>query len=238
MKLEFTRFKELNFSNNLCDYHIHTVQTDGEATIEECVNYAINKGLKKIAFTEHIRKSSDWYRSFIQEIKKIRRKFKDKLTIFYGIEAKILDYKGNIDASDEIISDSEIVLGAVHRFPNKKKDLSKITIEDEAIIEFKLACAILKNPYVDVLAHPGGVFERKHNISFPKIFYEKIINLANQYNKAIEINSSYLTNPRIFFQLCKKFNPYVSLGSDAHKAMEIGNVIDLFNEEIKRRNNI
>jgi len=239
MRPKFIRFNDLNKSIIFYDYHIHTIHTDGSATIEEYVHSAIELGLKKIAFTEHVRKSSEWFESFIKKVQRIRTKFEDRLTIYYGIEAKALDYEGNIDASEEMVSNSELVLGSVHRYPNGKNryinflDLSK---DDAAEIEFKLACSVLKNPNVDILAHPGGVFERQFNTSFPKIFYEEIINIANQYNKVIEINSSYLKNSANFFNICEKLNPYISLGSDAHNTMELGNITKLIVKELERGN--
>ena len=235
----FNRFNELNKSNIRYDYHIHTSQTDGSSTIEEYINSAIVLGLKEIAFTEHVRRSSVWFDSFLNEVKSLRLKFQDKLRVFTGMEAKVLDFEGNIDASGEMISNSEIVIGSVHRYPNGKNrylDYLDLSVEDAAEIEFNLACSLLKNPYVDVLGHPGGVFETQFNMSFPDKFYEDIIKKANECDKVIEINCKYLRNPDNFFKFCKKYNPYVSLGSDAHNMMELGNIFKLINVYLDRSN--
>lgn len=232
------RFNELTKSVIYCDYHIHTVQTDGHATVEEYIQAAIKKGLKEIAFTEHVRKSTGWYDSFVKEVKNLKKKYKSKLTIFYGIEAKILDYDGNIDATEDMIHKSEIVLGSVHRYPRgdgNYLNFQELSCDNAAKIEFKLACAIVKNPNVDVVAHPGGVFEKQFNTIFPRKYLEEIIIIANHYGKAIEINSSYLKDPSSLFNLCSKLNPFVSLGSDAHNTMQLGNVIKLMNRKIRKK---
>ena len=232
----FARFNELSKYNTLFDYHIHTTQTDGQSTAEEYVQVAIMKGLKEIAFTEHVRKSSNWFDSYIRDIRKLKEKYKNNVDIFYGIEAKALDYEGNIDATEDMINKSELVLGSVHRYPSGNGnllDFGALSSKDAARIEFDLACAILKNPNVDVLAHPGGVFQKKFNDIFPDYYLEEIIKVTNQYGKAIEINSSYLRDYSHFLKLLIKFNPYVSLGSDAHNVMQLGNVAKLIKKTLE-----
>lgn len=236
----FKRFNELNEYVDLRDYHIHTERTDGHAKVEEYIHEAIKKGLNEIAFTEHVRKSSDWYDSFIEEVKMLRDKYKNDLTVFYGIEAKVLDYDGHLDATEDMIHKSEIVLGSVHRYPagaDKYLDLQNLSVDDAARIEFELACAIIRNPDVDVLAHPGGVFERRFGTTFPRNYLEEIIKIANQCGKAMEINSSYLRDSQSFLNLLSKLNPYVSLGSDAHSTRELGNVLSLMNKQIGEEKN-
>ena len=232
---KFIRFNEINKSKIHCDFHIHTNQTDGDSSIEEYIERAIELGLKEIAFTEHVRKSSKWYNSFTERVQRIRKNFADKLNIFYGIEAKVLDLDGNIDAEAEMISNSEIVVGSVHRYPNGKNryfNFKDLSVEDAAKMEFEFACALLKNPSVNILGHPGGVFERQFQKDFPNNFYMEIIKKANYFNKVIEINSRYLKNPKDFFKLCKMFNPLISFGSDAHNVEELGNIVKIINKNL------
>jgi len=222
----FKRFRAVISSSVSCDYHIHTSWTDGKATVKEYIEAALEKGLKRIAFTEHVRRTSSWFNSFIDEVKELREKNKG-LVILYGIEAKALDYNGNLDATKEMLQESEIVLGVVHRYPNRSGgylNFQELSYNEAAEIEFNLACATLRNPYSNVLAHPGGTFEKNFGAVFPEEYLKEIIEVANQQGKAIEINSCYLRDWSKFLRLCSELNPFISLGSDAHNISQLGDV--------------
>src|SRR3989344_1419199 len=94
------------------DYHIHADVTDGEMKIEEIIGEAKRLGLKKIAITEHISKTPtyDWFK-FRGEIKKIKV---EGLKILVGVEAKVLNESGELNVSEEILKEADVVLGSVH----------------------------------------------------------------------------------------------------------------------------
>ena len=94
------------------DYHIHTNVTDGKEDIKDIIEKAKKLGIKEIAITEHISKKPtyDWTK-FKREIKKIKIK---GIKIFVGVEAKILNKKGDLNVNDSILKKAEIVLGSVH----------------------------------------------------------------------------------------------------------------------------
>lgn len=229
MKPIFKHFKEFIANPDSVDFHIHTTFTDGSSTIQEYVNRAILLDIQEIAFTEHVRKTSPWYHSFVASVESVRESYKNKIRIYHGIETKVLNLNGDMDASDEMLKTAELVLGSVHRFPDSLIDDSpygnQFSPDDLAEIEFKLASAILKNPRIDVLAHPGGMFSRRFNKKFPEKFVKKLIVLANQYHKAIEINSSYLQDIEFDSDLFFQLNPRISLGSDAHTSEDLGTIV-------------
>lgn len=236
-KPEFLRFNSLATTNVKCDFHIHTSWTDGHSPAKDYAAEALRKQLSAIAFTEHVRKTSGWFDYFASEIREIA--INSELEILVGIEAKALDMDGNLDCADYMLDELDIVLGTVHRYPVGdgyyvySRDLPT---EQAAEIEFKLACALLQNHLVDVLAHPGGVFEKHHKQAFPKDYLETIIKVANREGKAIELNSSYLQYPSDVFELCSKYNPLVSLGSDAHSITELGTILQFIYGEFLQTN--
>lgn len=78
----------------LCDYHVHTVYSDGENTPEETVIAAIKKGMSEIGFSDHSytffdesycikREKIAEYKS---EIARLKEKYKNKIKILCGIE--------------------------------------------------------------------------------------------------------------------------------------------------------
>lgn len=229
MKPHLINFHDLLKTTSRMDYHIHTTFTDGADSVEDYIRAGVELGLEAIVFTEHVRKSSDWYFEYVETIETLRSTWNDRIAIFHGIEAKVLNTDGELDASDEMLDTAELVLGSVHRFPGH--DGAPMVVhyrmeEDEfAATELSLAKAILKNPDVDVLAHPGGMFIRKFKKDLPSGFMEELVSNAVRYSGAIEINSSYLKDITLDTEPFSRMNPRVSPGSDAHRKEDLGAIL-------------
>ncbi len=90
------------------DYHVHTNQTDGEMTPQQVFALARASNIE-VAFTEHISRkpSYNWF-EFRDKIKEIDNQ------VLVGVEAKVLDPKGTLDVSNEILDEADLVLGSVH----------------------------------------------------------------------------------------------------------------------------
>lgn len=239
MKPQLLRFNEINKDIPLWDYHIHTTITDGASSIKEYIQTGINRGLQAIVFTEHVRKTSQWYPAFVETVEGSRESYKQKIDIFHGIETKILNVDGELDATDEMLDTAELVLGSVHRFPGfcSTPAISNYNLSEEqfAKTELELAKVILKNPDVDVLAHPGGMFMRKFKKIVPAGFMEDLIGISNRHDRAIEINSSYLKDISLNTEPFSQMNPLISLGSDAHHTDELGDIIQFLKKIIETR---
>lgn len=85
-------------------YHIHCNYNDHSSpdlTVPNVVKYAKNRGLREIAFTEHVRKTSDWSPKYLDEIQHISSIDSNRiLEIIAGFEAKIL-IDGSIDCPEK-----------------------------------------------------------------------------------------------------------------------------------------
>ena len=208
------------------DYHIHTTFTDGKSSVEEYIHAAINRGLSAIAFTEHVRKTSGWFGTFAQEVKNIRKAY-PQLKVYYGIEAKTLDFKGTLDAAPEMINESEVVVGAVHRYPGLESlsELEQISPVKAARMEFEASMGLIENAPIDILAHPGGVYETFYD-DFPVGYFREIVKSAKQYNVAIELSSKYSRSIKEWLEICKNEDVLISLGSDAHSDSETGTILN------------
>jgi len=232
--INFLRFNDLYKKIPLQEFHIHTNITDGKSTMEEYIESAVQKKLEEIAFTEHIRKDSTWFDSFVSKVETLRERH--NLKIYYGIEAKAIDFEGHIDATSHMIKESEIILGAVHRYPDKEKgfvDLKTITEEEAAKIEFRLASSLLKYGKIDVLTHPGGFFGMRFFSSFPENYLKKLFRESIKRRIAVEFNSKYIKNISMYFKAFRETNPFISLGSDVHNAEELGNSVNLIKKVLK-----
>jgi len=231
MTISFLNFNELKDEDTNVDLHIHTNQTDGQDSIETIIKKSIEKGLKRIAFTEHVRADTDWFDRFADTVRKTASNY-PSIDILVGAETKVLDKKGNLDITADIISKSDLILGSVHSIPDEKGgyiDFSTLTPRELAKIEFELAKGMLRNAPIDVLAHPGGMYSSRYG-GFPLEYFKELILLAKANDKAIEFSSKYTKNAYDFLSICGDINPAVSVGSDAHKAEDVGNCRNLLHK--------
>jgi putative hydrolase len=219
----FPRFRDLSLSDCLVDLQVHTTWTDGEQTIADALTAARDRGLHTIAITEHVRRDTEWFPDFAAEVRREAVAFPE-LTVLVGCEAKALDDNGDLDALEQVTSRCDIVLGSVHRFPDGQGGLlefSALSPDAMAERETALAVGLLRHAPIDVLAHPGGMYQRKHG-EFPEAGMRAILAASLERGVAVEISSSYHPDLKPFLSLCREMNPLVSIGSDAHTSADVG----------------
>ncbi len=191
--------------NKKADYHIHCNYNDhssADLTIPNVVKYAKDRGLEIIAFTEHVRKTSDWIPKYLDEIERISRDHVIK--IISGFEAKIL-IDGSVDCPEEY-ADKYFLIASFHT-----------TYHDKQVWIQALQTAI-ENPNVDVIGHiaPEPSFTLESNE------IEQLANLIVENNKIVELNVKYHRPPKGWIQTFRKNSVRFHLGSDAHSLEEIG----------------
>lgn len=220
---QFVRFCDLTAEHVNRDLQVHTAYTDGGATAEEIIRRAEEMRLKEIAFTEHVRRSSDFFPRFATEVRELRGR--TTVGIYVGIEVKTEDEQGTLDVHPAVFEQAEIVLGSVHRFPigdGRFISAREFGYEEAAAREFRLALGLLRHAPIHVLSHPGGMCNRTFG-RFPEKFLEELMRASLERGIAIEINTSYYPrNLDAFLDLCRRVNPYVSVGSDVHQLSELG----------------
>ena len=223
----FHRFRELGRAEINVELQVHTTWTDGQATVLQILQAARECGLGALAFTEHVREDTAWFDEFKNEVLSAARDLGD-IQIFVGCETKALDTNGRLDVSQQVLDACDIVLGVVHRFPDDRGgylDFDQLSFAQSADIEFQLSIGMISNAPIDVLGHPGGMSLRRHG-RFPEAYFRAMMTATLERRIAIEINSSYLTDMPAFLRLCEEVNPYVSIGSDAHRLEQLGHCRD------------
>ena len=99
----------------LGDFHVHsTYSDDAESTLAENLDAASGGGLREIRCVEHVRRSTTWVPEFVAAVGRERRR--EGLVVHTGVEAKILDANGRLDAPSELRG-IDAVLIADHQFP-------------------------------------------------------------------------------------------------------------------------
>lgn len=214
------------------DYHIHSVFSDGQNSLEECVRSAIEKGLSEIAFTDHVWRTSEWVGTYAGQIKELRERCPG-LKIWIGLEAKALNLKGDVDIKPEDVEKIDFLIGAVHRRllsePNiRYHDLAALTSQEAAEIEKDTIAAMVENPYVDVVAHPMRLYYKFYYLQktsdiYPMRVLRNILLSVKNKNKLIELNFEVPNLEDVFHEYLKMGVSF-TLGSDAHSHDVVGEI--------------
>jgi len=102
------------------DYHTHTRFSHGKGTIEENVEAARRRGLKKIVISDHgfrhigIGMSVRDIDKIRYEIERVSSKYKD-IEVLMGVEANLIGIDGTIDIPWQYIKDFDIILMGFHK---------------------------------------------------------------------------------------------------------------------------
>jgi putative hydrolase len=192
------------------DYHVHCNYNDHSAsdlTIKNIIAQAEKIGLRVIALTEHVRRTSDWVPRYLAEIRAETDAVAStyKLQLIPGFEAKILR-DGSIDCCEGYSRDHFIV-ASFH------------TIFGDKSIWIEALKSAIQNPDVDVIGHlaPEPTFDLND---------EELSDLASlifSNHKIIELNAKYHRPPPRWLLKFKEHQVRFHLGSDAHSLEEIGN---------------
>ena len=229
------------------DLHIHSHHSsDATSSLDEIARIAAEKKMDIIAITNHIPEIAGhiWYGDCdsIAKLKHERDGLEDthQLKILIGAEIDVIDTTGALAYPSSNLSEFEFIVSGVHRYPNitrgadKKQSSRPFPNQDSmhyGIAEYyRITEGILRNPHVDVLAHPLYAFsflftdEMKPNAisMFPEIYIREIMKLAAQEGKAVELNAAevHLMND-LWFKYGDEFGTRYSIGSDSHKPQTV-----------------
>jgi putative hydrolase len=101
------------------DFHVHsTFSDDAHSTISENVAAAADAGLTHLRLIDHVRMSTTWVPEFLADVR--REPPRDGLTIVTGVEAKILNSRGDVDIPSGLVvgrGGVDVVVIADHQFP-------------------------------------------------------------------------------------------------------------------------
>ncbi|WP_110953781.1 PHP domain-containing protein [Anaerosinus massiliensis] len=220
------------------DYHTHTKYSHGVGTIEENVISALEKGLSCIAITEHgpaapygIQPSV--YKHMRETVKILQDKYRGKVKILLGMEANIIDEKGNLDVEDWVLNDCDILLAGFHFDIVYSENLQKIRQKlsrrqsikaklDESLYQEIVArntvamVQALQNYSIDIITHPGDQ---------QPIDIVKIADAAIKQKAALEINNFHRRLNAVQLKMIENFSAVrFVINSDAHRPQDVGKI--------------
>lgn len=197
----------------IIDTHTHTISSGhAYSTIQEMAREASVNGIEMFAMTDHgpAMKGAPYLYHFGN-----LRAIPDTIygvRVIKGVEANIIDFSGGLDMPDGYLRRLDFSMASFHDIC-----IEPSTLEDHttAIIN------VLKNPYVDAVAHPG-------NPQF-QVDIKRVVKAARDNGKFIEINNhSFIVragcedNCRNFASECKRQGVSIVCGSDAHISFDVG----------------
>jgi DNA polymerase (family 10) len=197
------------------DLHLHTDWSDGHESIEAIALAARAKGYQYIGITDHSAGrgiarglNEERLRRQIAEIREFNERM-DGIRILTGIEVDIRA-DGTLDLPDELLAELDIVIAAVH---------SAMKQEQEKMTQRILGA--IKNPHVDVLAHPTcRLLGEREPIT---VDLEAIFRAAVETNTALEINAmpNRLDLKDIHVMRAKDLGVKLIIATDAHSSSHL-----------------
>jgi putative hydrolase len=187
------------------DFHVHSNYNDHSApdlTIANVVRQAEELNLVTVAFTEHIRKTSNWLTEYLREIESFSKD--SPVKIIPGFEAKIL-MDGSINCPEEYGKNYFLIASFHTNYHDKGVWLKALT-------------RAIENPSVDVIGHiaPETSFRMEQDE------VEDLASLIVKNKKIIEINAKYHRPPPEWIVPFMEKGVKFHLGSDAHRLEDIG----------------
>lgn len=196
------------------DLQMHTVYSDGNATVREMAEEGIALGYEYIAVTEHskglkIARGMDeaGFAEQAVEIEAVNDSLTGALRVLRAIEMN-LNTTGEGDMDPAFLQTLELVLGSFHSALRDTGDATPRYLDS------------VRNPFVHVIGHPRA---RKYNRRLGlRADWDKVMEAAALAGTALEINSfpdRQDLNVEVL-ELATKDN-YFSIGTDAHSTDEM-----------------
>jgi DNA polymerase (family X) len=203
--------KIIDYKDIKGDFHVHSKWDGGKNSIEEIAEYAIKMGYEYVGIADHTKflkiehgLDEKQLKERNKEIDRLNQKFKGKIKILKGCEANILP-DGKIDISDDCLKELDFVIAGVHsKFKMSKEEMT------ERIIK------AMKNPNVDILAHPTGRLIQKREGY--EVDLDKILKVAKETGKILEIDSypDRLDLNDVNIKKAKEMGVKMVIDTDAH----------------------
>ncbi len=191
-------------------FHVHSVYSDGAASIADLVRACRNKGYHYLGISDHSKSvfyahglSEDRVKMQHEEIDRLNSGMND-FVIFKGIEVDILN-DGGLDYDDEVLASFDFVIASVHSsFRMSKEEMTH------------RICQALKHPLVTMLGHPTGRLLLARE-PYP-LDMRQVLETAAEQNKIIEINANphRLDLDWRWGKLANQLGVKTSINPDAH----------------------
>ncbi len=197
------------------DLHMHTTASDGRETIAAMIAAARARGYEYLCITDHSKSSviangltPERLRQHIRDVRSAAAGAAG-ITVWVGAEVDILA-DGALDYDDELLAELDWVVASIHA--GQGTDVEKNT---------RRTLAAIRNPFVNVVAHPTGRLINKRD-AMP-LDIETIAAAAAETGTALEINASTyrLDLKDQHARLARDRGVKICINTDAHAAEQL-----------------
>ena len=200
------------------DLHVHSIWSDGRASIIELAQAARSLGYEYIALSDHspsVGIAGGIGREKMEEKIEAVAEANDSLegiTVLMGAEVDI-KADGSLDYPDDLLERMDVVVASVHMAQQQK----------ERTITGRLISAI-ENENVDIIGHPTGRIINQREPS--DMDFHAVLEAAARAGTALEINAhpSRLDLNDVNARAAKEMGVQMSINSDAHDAGQLLNM--------------
>ncbi|HNT45784.1 DNA polymerase/3'-5' exonuclease PolX [Methanothrix soehngenii] len=200
------------------DLHVHSIWSDGRASIIELAQAARSMGYEYIALSDHspsVGIAGGIGREKMEEKIEAVAEANDSLegiTVLMGAEVDI-KADGSLDYPDDLLERMDVVVASVHMAQQQK----------ERTITGRLISAI-ENQNVDIIGHPTGRIINQREPS--DMDFHAVLEAAARAGTALEINAhpSRLDLNDVNARAAKEMGVQMSINSDAHDAGQLLNM--------------
>jgi histidinol phosphatase-like PHP family hydrolase len=195
------------------DLQMHTLWSDGTASVAEMAQAAVEYGHEYVAITDHAKGlkiaggiNENQLAEQSDEIAKLNEQMagaKKPLRVLRSVELN-LNVAGEGDMEPQALAKLDVVLGCFHSALRKKEDQTERYL------------AALRNPTIQILGHPRGrIYNFRLGLTAD---WRRVFDAAAELDKAVEIDC-YPDRQDIspdLLKLAAKAGCRISLGTDSH----------------------
>ena len=200
------------------DLQMHSTWSDGVNTIAEMAEGARARGLRYILITDHSAGMGVAGGLQVEELRKQRAEIEavnagmTGLTVLAGTEVEIRA-DGSLDFPDEVLAELDLVVASLHT--GLRTGREKTT---------QRVLAALRNPHVDLIAHPTGRLLGKREGA--DLDMEAILQAAAETGTAIEVNAypDRLDLCDVHVRRAVELGVKLAIDTDAHQVGELDHV--------------
>jgi len=197
------------------DLHCHTVASDGQNSIEEMVEMAINMGYEYVGISDHTKSLGITHglneKQLLAQYKAIQKINEKgiKIKVLHGCEVNIMP-DGTLDIKDEVLEKLDYVIASVHS--NMKMEKKEMT---QRIIK------AMQNKNVDIIGHPTGRLIGQRDEY--QMDFDKILQVAKETGTILEINSSpsRLDLNGFYIRRAKEAGIKMIINTDSHQKEQL-----------------
>jgi DNA polymerase (family 10) len=193
------------------DFQFHTTGSDGQNSLLEMAEAAQAAGLEYALVTDHSfglgvarGQDAEGLRRQREEIDEVNRQMAPGFRVLAGTEVEIRS-DGSLDFPDEVLAQLDLVVAAAHSGLRQEREKYTARI-----------LAAIRNPHVDVIAHPTGrlIGEREG----ADLDVEAVLRAAAETGTALEINAhpSRLDLRDLHIRRAIELGVKLAISSDSH----------------------